>query len=267
MSRVAPTSPRPRPADESAIYFDDVAELFDRFTRIWDGISGSFEDWVRGQLPERAASAVDLGCGAGRHSGLLADRAEHVLAVDVADRMLAIARTERARPNIDYQRRGVLDVTPEDGPFDVVLSVHALHHVGKPDTVLPHVRSLLAPGGLLIVADIVDPGGWPTREFHIDRAFNDARLVYHLTGEGAAGADAAAAVVRLLLHPRWLQLAEHDTPLTRTAFHAAYEDAFPGAEFADDLHPMMCGAVWQAPFEGRTHARAPDDLDARSTGF
>jgi SAM-dependent methyltransferase len=240
-SHMTPTSPRQ--AEESDIHFDDFPELFDRFTRIWDGISSSFDSWILEHLPERAAMAVDLGCGAGRHSVLLADRAEEVLAVDVAGRMLDIARTERARPNIDYQRRGVLEVAPEDGPFDVVLSVHALHHVGEVATVLPHVRSLLSPGGRLIAADIIDPGGWPTREFHVDRAFNDAQVVYQLTGDN----DAAADVVRLLLHPRWLQLTERDTPLTRTAFHAAYEEAFPGAEFADDLHPMMCGAVWQAP--------------------
>jgi SAM-dependent methyltransferase len=245
-SDIAPTSPRT--ADGSDAYFDDFAELFDRFTGIWDRISGGFDDWVRGHLPKRVVSAVDLGCGAGRHSVLLADHAERVLAVDVADRMLDIARAGRARPNIDYQRRGVLDVASEDGPFDVVLSVHTLHHVGSTGTVLPHVRSLLAPGGRLIVADIVDPGDWPTREFQIDRAFDDARAVYQLTGE----ADAAADVVRLLLHPRWRHLAEQDTPLTRGAFHAAYEEAFPGAEFADDLHPMMCGAVWQAPVDGES---------------
>jgi SAM-dependent methyltransferase len=231
------------PAQDSAAYFDAFPDLFDRFTRIWDGISSSFDEWVLENLPVRAARAVDLGCGAGRHSVLLADRVERVLAVDVADRMLDIARTERTRPNVDYQHRGVLDVSVAEGPFDVVLSVHALHHVGDPGVVLPHVRSLLAPGGRLVVADIVDPGGWPTHEFHIERAFTDARVVYQLTGEN----DAAADALRLLLHPRWLQLAEHDTPLTRAAFHAAYENAFPGAEFADDLNPIMCGATWTAP--------------------
>ena len=242
MTTSASTASTP-PSYDSAAYFDAFPDLFDRFTRIWDGISGSFDDWVLRNLPPHAARAVDLGCGAGRHSVLLAERAERVLAVDVAGRMLDIARTERARPNVDYQLRGVLDVTGREGPFDVVLSVHALHHVGDPAVVLPHVRSLLAPGGRLIVADIVEPGGWGTRQFHVDRAFHDARVVYQLTGDGNAAAD----VVRLLLHPRWLQLAAHDTPLTRAAFHAAYENAFPGAEFADDLDPLMCGAVWQAP--------------------
>jgi SAM-dependent methyltransferase len=232
-----------RPAHDPAAHFDAFPDLFDRFTRIWDGISGSVDDWILRNLPEHVARAVDLGCGAGRHSVLLAQHAEHVLAVDVADRMLDIARTERAPPNVDYRHRGVLDVTAAEGPFDVVLSVHGLHHVGDPAVVLPHVRSLLAPGGRLIVADIVDSGGWRTREFHLDRAFDDARLVYRLTGDGNAAAD----VVRLLLHPRWLQLPEADVPLTREAFHAAYDVAFPGGVYAEDLHSLICGVVWPAP--------------------
>jgi 2-polyprenyl-3-methyl-5-hydroxy-6-metoxy-1,4-benzoquinol methylase len=224
-------------------YFNAFSELFDRFTRIWDGISTDFDDWVRAALPARARAAVDLGCGAGRHSVLLAERAERVLAVDVADRMLAVARERRAQPGLDYQRRGVLDVAAAEGPFDVVLSVHTLHHVGDPAVVLPHVRSLVAPGGTVVLADIVDPGGWRTRDFHLDRAFGDARVVHQLTGDGAAAAD----VLRLLLHPRWLELTVADTPLTRDAFHRAYGEVFPGAAFADDLHPLMCGLVWTAP--------------------
>ena len=224
-------------------YFDSFSVLFDRFTRIWDGISTDFDDWLGAALPARARAAVDLGCGAGRHSRLLAERADRVLAVDVSGRMLAVARAERARPGLDYQHRGVLDVSPAEGPFDAVLSVHALHHVGDPAVVLPHVRSLAAPGATVVIADIVDPGGWATRDFHLDRAFGDARVVHQLTGDAAAAAD----VLRLLLHPRWLELTGADTPLTRAAFHHRYAEVFPGAAFTDDLHPLMCGLVWTAP--------------------
>ena len=95
----------------TAPYFDAFSELFDRFTRIWDGISADFDDWIASALPVRVRTAVDLGCGAGRHSVLLAGRADRVLAVDVAGRMLAVARDQRARPNVDYQRRGQSDGT------------------------------------------------------------------------------------------------------------------------------------------------------------
>jgi hypothetical protein len=62
-------------ADPHGPDFDGMAGLFDRFTRVWDGIDrGACSDWVGRQLdgPTAAGDAgrergVDLGCGAGRH--------------------------------------------------------------------------------------------------------------------------------------------------------------------------------------------------------
>jgi SAM-dependent methyltransferase len=232
-----------------AVAFDPVAELFDRFAAVWDGIDSTFSDWVIGNLPARAGSAVDLGCGAGRHTALLADRFERVLAVDTAEGMLRIARRDRDRANISYQRADVLTVDPvQTGPFDLVLSVHTLHHVGAPDLVLPHVRSLVAPGGTAILADIVDPGDWANPGFHLDRAFADARGAYQLTGDR----QAAITVLDLLLHPQWLATAAADTPLTRPQFHRHCAATFPDATITDDLHPLMAGAVWHNPAQPPT---------------
>jgi len=49
-------------------------------------------------LPRHGQTALDLGCGAGRHTVLLAERYRQVLAVDIADRMLHIARGMRPAP-------------------------------------------------------------------------------------------------------------------------------------------------------------------------
>lgn len=220
--------------------YDDFPDLFDRFTAVWDGMSGEFSDWVSAALPGRARAGVDLGCGAGRHSVLLAERLDRVLAVDTSARMLEVARCTRDRPGISYRQQGVLETA---GSYDVVLSVHALHHVGPPEAVLPHVRSLVAPGGTAILADIVDPGGWPTPEFHQNRAWDSARLVHEATGD----VDAAVDVLRLLLHPRWISLARADVPLTRERFHRAYGEVFGGAVFHDGFGPLICSLVWTAP--------------------
>jgi len=234
-----------QPGNPTPLYFDSFAELFERFTAAWDDIDPRFTNWILANIPDDGGkTALELGCGTGRHTILLPDRYQHVLAVDIADRMLQIARTTRGHPSIDYQRRSILDVTPNThGQYDLVLSVHSLHHVADPAVVLPHVRSLVAPGGTAILADIVDPGGWTTPEFHEDRAFTEARQLYQLTGH----AENAAGLLQLLLHPQWLQMAAAEPPLTRQAFHHHYTQQLPGVTFTDDLHRLMCGAVWHNP--------------------
>jgi SAM-dependent methyltransferase len=142
------------------VLFDPLAELYERYAEINDEI---YRPWITAALPaggphERAA---DLGCGSGRFSDLLADRYRQVLAVDIAEREIAIARRRRGRPSVDYQVRSMLDLTPDrDGRFDLVFSVNALFHTGDPDRVLPHVRSLVRPGGWAVLVDIVS--GRPT---------------------------------------------------------------------------------------------------------
>jgi 2-polyprenyl-3-methyl-5-hydroxy-6-metoxy-1,4-benzoquinol methylase len=243
-----PSAPRAEPAADA--YFDSLAILFEQFTTAWDQADPRFTGWLTANLPAAAQTAVDLGCGGGRHTSLLADRCQRVLAVDVSEGMLRLARAARPAANVDYQRRGVLDVSAgTDGRFDVVLSVHTLHHVGDPTVVLPHVRSLAAPGGTAILADIINPGRWTDPAFHVERAFDTARQLYQLRAEAGHAADAAedaADVLRLLLHPDWLAMTATDTPLTGEAFHRHYGRVFPGAEFTE-LGPLMCGMVWHAP--------------------
>jgi hypothetical protein len=112
---------------------------------------------------------------------------------------------------------------------------------------------LVPPGGTAVLADVVDPGGWSTPQFHLDRAFADARLIYQLGGD----ADDAAGMLRLLLHPEWLDMTSADIPLSRPEFHHHYRQAFPGVELTDDLNPLMCGAVWRAPTAGADAAARP----------
>lgn len=227
-------------------YFDDFADRYARFNRLRDRLAPQIRDWLQSQLPG-GGRAVDLGCGEGLHTRWLVDRYGEVLAVDVSDRMLALARVEAAHPRIRYERRGVQEVTPEtDGRFDAVLSVHTLHHVGPLPEVFAHLRRLVAPGGRIVVADIVDPGGWGDRDWHLEEAFRAARGFYELSG---GDPDAAADVLRLMLHPRWLEMMVADRPPDRATFHRHALAAFPGATLCDDLHPVVCALSWQAPEE------------------
>jgi SAM-dependent methyltransferase len=223
---------------------DELADLF----RTVVAADGVYRGWLTGVVPDRSGSsgsrACDLGCGSGRFTDLLAGRYQHVLGVDTAAREIDLARAGHDLPQVRFDRRSLLDVTPEvDGRFDLVLSVNTVHHLGAHDLVLPHLASLVAPAGDVVVVDTVDPGQWPARDRHISAAFRGAEESYRVRGRRPG---IVAEVSRPPLHPAWLEHVTTTVPLRRDDFHRRYGAAFPGARFAD-LHPEVVAMHWSAP--------------------
>jgi SAM-dependent methyltransferase len=221
--------------------FDPIAEMYERYADINDAV---FRPHLERMLPASGQRGIDLGCGSGRFTGLLADRCGEVLGVDVAEREVAIAEAKRARPNIEYRVVSLLDVSAEkDGPFDVVLSVNTLFHLFADrdvDDVLGHVRSLVAPGGTAVIVDVVTPG---PRAILIHRWWGVTDAARTLRRRRSLGD--AWAVLRLRQHPVWMQHARRNQPLTRPDFHERYEAHFPGAEFIDGIDPFICAVTWR----------------------
>jgi ubiquinone/menaquinone biosynthesis C-methylase UbiE len=219
--RVTPADAAPgRPARS----FDSVAEIYDRFAEL----SGEpLLRWLRSVLPTAGANALDLGCGNGRHTLLLADRFDEVVAVDISRPMLELARAHRSRPNIVYAECDLRDVTPErDGPFDLVLSAFALHHVSDLETALQQIRSLLVAGGVVVLVDIVDWRGKAPRwwlHWEAARRFGDDLM--------QQGLRAARELYGLRTHPAWLAHLDTDRHLSAEAFEQRYSAVFPGARF------------------------------------
>jgi SAM-dependent methyltransferase len=243
--------------------FDALAERYDAYNTVRDRLAPATARWLASHLPG-GRRAVDLGCGPGRFTPLLANRYDRVLAVDLSERMIRIAGQRRSRPNVTYERRSLLDVTPgQDGLFDAVLSVNAVHHAGPLPAVLAQVGRLVAPGGRLLLVDIVNPGQWGDLDWHVGQAFAAARHFYDAGGQDT---DAAADVIRLLAHPRWLEMTLADVPPSRAEYRRWAEAAFSGAEFTDDLHPLglQTALTWrpQTPSLGRPAG----DLAAEDAG-
>ena len=65
---------------------------------------------------------------------LLAQKAEHVLALDLSPQMISLAR-ERSKQftNIDFQVADVLPLEFSSGQFDCVASIATLHHLPMED--------------------------------------------------------------------------------------------------------------------------------------
>jgi ubiquinone/menaquinone biosynthesis C-methylase UbiE len=106
---------------------------------------------------------LDLGAGTAQIPIELARRADniHVTAVDAAENMLALARSNVAAAGLS----GHISIALADAkslPFDsasfpAVISNSIVHHIGQPQDVIAEAIRVTEPGGLLFHRDLVRP--------------------------------------------------------------------------------------------------------------
>jgi trans-aconitate 2-methyltransferase len=117
----------------------------------YDRVAGPQETWARAmleRLPERVPRLLDAGCGTGRVTRLLLDRADHVVAVDRDPEMLAAARTALAG-EAEVREADLLDLELDE-PVDLVFSCAVFHWIDDHDRLFAGLRRALHPGGRLI---------------------------------------------------------------------------------------------------------------------
>ena len=136
---------------------------------------------------------LDLGCGIGRLTRVLAGRAAHVTAVDVSPRMLQRARELNPRLNNVTWLLGdgeTLEGVP-DGTVDGVVSHVVLQHIPSAKVQLGYVAEF---------ARVLRPGGWAAFGLSTDPRVHEPRpasrrdLFRAMTGKKPAGTD----------EPEWL---------------------------------------------------------------
>jgi SAM-dependent methyltransferase len=207
--------------------FDHLAARYDRLATL---LHPDLRAWLLSHLPPRGDRALDLGCGSGVQTETLADRYAEVLAVDVSEPMLARARRVRPRPNVRYERRDLRDVRAGvDGSFDLVFSAYTLHHVAEVDAVLHRMRSLVRPGGLVLLVDLVDDRPQVPRPWLRGRAWRtfgaDLRHRHRPVRE-------AVELLRLQLDRDWLDHQTTDRLRPQEDWDAHCRAVFPGASIS-----------------------------------
>ncbi len=121
-----------------------------------EGATPHVERLARRLGPGRGRRALDLGCGEGRHTILLARRGWEVTANDLAPLALraARARARRAGVRARFEAGNALDLRFPAGRFDLVLDYGCFHHVVKRDwpRYLGEITHVLRPGGHLLLS-------------------------------------------------------------------------------------------------------------------
>ncbi len=140
-----------------------MVEDFDGMAHSWD------EDPARWGRARRAADAVraalgsadrpvtvELGAGTGMLSRCLADELGPVTLVDGSHGMVNMARSALEREGRVGWDAVVADLEVElpGGPFDLALSLLALHHVKDVQALFTRLRAALNPGGRVALLDL-----------------------------------------------------------------------------------------------------------------
>ncbi len=121
----------------------------DRYETFKEARSVPFDDLVALIKVRPGLKVIDLGCGTGELTRRLADYLPEstVLGVDNSSEMLARAEAHK-RPGLDFERRAMQDVT---GQWDIVFSHAAIHWLPDHPNLIPHLMSLVSPGGQLVI--------------------------------------------------------------------------------------------------------------------
>jgi malonyl-CoA O-methyltransferase len=140
--------------------FEPIAarDGYDRWSRFYDDDPNPLvhveQPLAHGLLgPLAGLSALDIGCGTGRHAIRMAREGAHVSAVDFSTGMLERARERAGDLKIDFRIHDLSEVLPfPDESFDRVMCSLVLDHIPDVAGLFAEMRRLVRPSGFAVVS-------------------------------------------------------------------------------------------------------------------
>jgi len=139
------------PEDVQALYRHDMQEIWDRSIspQIWNQYHNQLDYYlaIAGKQP---LNILDVGCAQGTLALKLAENGHHVTAVDIRPQFLDYAKSRYQHGDIKFLAANALeDMLP--GDQDLVFANQIIEHLVYPSQLLQGLKSLLKPGGRLVV--------------------------------------------------------------------------------------------------------------------
>ncbi|PYK47570.1 MAG: hypothetical protein DME20_11510 [Verrucomicrobia bacterium] len=147
--------------DPVAAYFEKLPQIHKRqFEQKASGASFNFRKRLTLTCELAGASAgrlLDCGAGTGEITCALlkSGRFSHATIVDISSAMLQRAKkllsSQITNTELEFVHSDVFNFKPPDSRFDLVLCLGLIAHIGRLDVLLPHLKSMLTPGGRIIL--------------------------------------------------------------------------------------------------------------------
>jgi SAM-dependent methyltransferase len=143
-------------------------DAFDAFeAAAWDETAVAYERFfgvIAGRVVEPLLTAASVGVGTrvldvatgpGWVAAQAAERGASVVGVDVAEAMIARARS--AHPELDFRRADAHELPLADASFDAVVGNLAVMHLSRPERAMAEFARVLRPGGTLALTAWAHP--------------------------------------------------------------------------------------------------------------
>ena len=114
-------------------------------------IGDQYFDIVESDMLGRNSQVLDVGCGSGRWTRYLAERAGFIEAVDPSRAVLSAHGFLADLKNVRLTQAGVDELPFPDESFDFVFSLGVLHHIPDTKAAMRRCVEKLKPGGYFLV--------------------------------------------------------------------------------------------------------------------
>lgn len=120
-------------------------------------------------------AVLDIACGEGYGSAMLAQVARSVIGVDIAAEAVEHARRRYTRPGVSFKVGSCAAIPLDEASVDVVVSFETIEHHDEHEEMLSEIRRVLKPGGLMILSspERFEYSERPatTNEFHVHELY------------------------------------------------------------------------------------------------
>ncbi|MCR4435999.1 MAG: class I SAM-dependent methyltransferase [Clostridiales bacterium] len=211
---------------------------FDRIAGVetdrW-GHNNHYHRYLLKHLPEKIGSAVDVGCGTGEFTRLLAERSSEVTGIDLSHNMLSRA-LEKAKgiKNVSYVKADFMEYELEKEQYDCIASIATVHHLPMEEFLI-RAKAALRPGGVLLVLDLYRQEN--LAEYILSAAAAPLNLLFMLVKNGS---------LRVSEEERraWQEHARHDSYMSIKDIRKAADKIISGAEIHRHLF-WRYSLVWK----------------------
>jgi SAM-dependent methyltransferase len=197
----------------------------------------TYSNYLLRHVPANCNHVLEIGCGFGAFARLVASRAQRVTAIDLSPQMIEVAR-ERSLDysNLEFVLGDFLqDHLPAES-YDCIVTLATLHHLPL-DEAIEKIKSLLRPGGVLILHDL-----W-THAGYMDKAFDLFRLPISMAGRFWR---TGKFIPRREVRRAWIEHGKRDSYLTFQDVLAMRDEHLPGGRVVRHLL-WRYTVVWRKP--------------------